>query len=262
MRKRFRWRWRCLDANLRSMRNGAFLAAIALFAAAAAAGESGKTIKEKISWKGRERTYFLHLPPGPASDQKLPLVLTFHGSGQDPRSLVSKWRDLGDEEKIILVAPRATDPAHWTVPADGPLFLHDLVEAVKARYSVDGRRVYLFGHSAGAVFALEMAALESEYFAAVAAHAGAIRPPYVKIFDYATRKIPCLILIGTRDAFFPLDLVRATRDALIARGFPVEYVEMPGHTHDYHHSAKEINQRAWDFFSKNALASDPRYTDY
>jgi poly(3-hydroxybutyrate) depolymerase len=242
------------------MRNGVFLAAIALLAPAAAAAESGKTTKDKIPWKGRERTYFLHLPQGTASDQKLPLVLTLHGSGQDPGSLVSKWKDLGDKEKIILVGPKATEPARWTVPADGPLFLHDLVEAVKARYSVDGRRVYLFGHSAGAVFALEMAALESEYFAAVAVHAGAIRPAYVKILDYATRKIPSLILIGTRDAFFPLDLVRATRDALKERGFPVEYVEMSGHTHDYRDSAKEINQKAWDFFSKNALTSDPKYT--
>jgi poly(3-hydroxybutyrate) depolymerase len=244
------------------MRNGVFLAAIALLAAAAAVGESGKMTDEKISWKGRERTYFLHLPRGTALDQKLPLILTLHGSGQNPKRLVSKWEDLGDKEKIILVGPAATDPARWNVPADGPLFLHDLVEAVKARYSIDGRRVYLFGHSAGAVFALEMAALESEYFAAVAVHAGAIRPAYITILDYAARKIPFLILIGTRDAFFPLDLVRATRDALKARGFPVEYVEMPGHTHDYHDSAKEINQKAWDFFSKNALAFEPKYTVY
>jgi poly(3-hydroxybutyrate) depolymerase len=244
------------------MRKGVFLTAIALLAAAAAAGESGRTTEEKISWKGRERTYFLHLPPGTALDQKLPLVLTLHGSGQNPESLVSKWKDLGDKEKIIVVGPAATDPARWNVPADGPLFLHDLVEAVKARYSIDGRRVYLFGHSAGAVFALELAALESEYFAAAAVHAGAIMPAYVTILDYAARKIPFLIFIGTRDAFFPLDLVRATRDALKARGFPVDYVEMPGHTHDYRDVAKEINQKAWDFFSKNALASEPKYTVY
>jgi poly(3-hydroxybutyrate) depolymerase len=244
------------------MNTGLLLGTAALLVAVTGATEAGKTTGETISWNGGKRTYFLHLPPGTASDQKHPLVLTLHGSGQDPKNLVSMWKDLADKEKIILVGPRATDPSRWIVPADGPPFLHDLVEAVKARYSVDGRRVYLFGHSAGAMFALEMAALESEYFAAVAVHAGAIRPADVTILDHATRKIPHLILIGTRDAFFPLDLVRATRDALKARGFPVEYVEMSGHTHDYRGSAKEINQKAWDFFSKNALDSDPKYTAY
>ena len=235
-------------------RNSMFVAVLALLTSAPTSAEAGKTTEQTISSKGRERTYFLHLPPATASDQKLPLVLTLHGSGQVPEVLVSAWMDLGDRERIILVGPRAADPARWTVPADGPLFLRDLVEAVKARYPVDERRIYLFGHSAGAVFALEMAALESEYFAAVAVHAGAIQPAYFRIFDDAKRRIPCLILIGTRDAFFPLDLVRATRDALKSRGFPVEYVEVTGHTHEYRGGAKEINQKAWHFLSKNALA--------
>ena len=87
-----------------------------------------------------------------------------------------------------------------------------------------------------------MAALESEYFAAAAAYAGSIEPKYFGLFDYATRKIPYRIVIGTKDVIFPLDEVRATRDALKSRGFPVEYLEMPGQTHNYIRSAKEINE--------------------
>jgi dipeptidyl aminopeptidase/acylaminoacyl peptidase len=107
-----------------------------------------------------------------------------------------------------------------------------------------------------------MAALESEYFAAAAAYAGSIDAKYFNLFDYATRKIPYLIIIGTKDRIFPLDDVRATRDALKSRGFPVEYVEMPGQTHNYLASAKEINAKAWEFFQKNPLPADPKYTVY
>jgi dienelactone hydrolase len=107
-----------------------------------------------------------------------------------------------------------------------------------------------------------MAALESEYFAAAAAYAGSVEPKYFNLFDFATRKIPYLIVIGTEDRFFPLDDVRATRDALKSRGFPVEYVEMPRQTHNYLRSAKEINGKAWEFLRKNPLPGDPKYTVY
>jgi len=230
--------------------------------AAVASADSAKISKEKISWRKKERVYSLFVPAGLPPDGKFPLVLTLHGSGRNGETLVSRWNDLAEKEKIVLVGPDSIDSVHWSSPGDGPLFLRDLVEHVASKYPIDGRRVYLFGHSAGAVFALQMAALESEYFAAAAVHAGAIEPAYFSLLDYATRKVPYLILIGTRDAFFPLESVQATRDALKSRGFPVEYVELSGHTHDYYGSAKEINTRAWEFLRKTSLPADPKYTAY
>ena len=237
-------------------------AAVLLLAAAAAAGETGKVSKEKISFKGKERTYFLFVPPGAAPERKLPVLVTLHGSGQNAENYVSAWKDLAGKETIVVVGPASSDSIHWASPEDGPLFLHDIIEQVAAEHPIDGRRVYLFGHSAGAVFALQMAALESEYFAAAAAYAGSLDPKHFNLFDYAKRKIPYLFVIGTQDRLFPLDEVRATRNALKSRGFPVEYFEMPGQTHNYLRSAKEINGRAWDFFQRNPLPSDPKYTVY
>jgi dienelactone hydrolase len=107
-----------------------------------------------------------------------------------------------------------------------------------------------------------MAALESDYFAAVVAYAGALQSKYFSLFDYASRKIPYQLIIGTKDGFFPLADVQATRDALKSRKFPVEYVEMSGQTHNYVRSAKEINGKAWAFLVKNPLPGDPKYTAY
>jgi poly(3-hydroxybutyrate) depolymerase len=239
-----------------------FLAVVALLAADAASAEPGKISKEKIAWRGKERISFLYVPTGVAPGQALPLVVCLHGSGRDGEPILSKWKDLAEKEKILLAGPNSTDSVHWGSPQDGPLFLRDVVEHISAKYPVDGRRVYLFGHSAGALFALQMGSLESEYFAAAVIHAGALQPAYFSLFDYASRKIPFLMVIGTRDALFPLESVQATRDALKARGFPVEYVEMSGHTHDYYGSAKEINPKAWEFLKKNPLPADPKYTAY
>jgi poly(3-hydroxybutyrate) depolymerase len=241
---------------------GKMFAAVLLLVAAAAMGEPGKISKEKISWKGKERVFFLFVPSGAAPERKLPLILTLHGSGQSGETYVSAWKDLAEKEKIVVVGPDSDDSVHWGSPQDGPALLHDIVEQVAGKQAIDSRRLYLFGHSAGAVFALQMAALESDYFAAVVAYAGSLQAKYFNLFDYATRKIPYLFIIGTKDVFFPLADVQATRDALKSRSFPVEYVEMSGQTHNYVRSAREINGKAWEFLLKNPHPGDPRYTVY
>src|SRR5258706_1660530 len=235
-------------------------AAALLLVAAAAVGEPGKVSKERITWKGKERAYFLFVPTGAAPERKLPLILTLHGSGQSGETYVAAWKDLAEKAKIVVVWPDSDDSVHWGSPQDGPAFLHEIVEQIAGKQAIDSRRMYLFGHSAGAVFALQMAALESDYFAAAVAYAGSLQSKYFSLFDYATRKIPYLLIIGTKDGFFPLPDVQATRDALKSRKFPVEYVEMSGQTHNYVRSAKETNGKTWDFLLKNPLPADRKYT--
>ena len=107
-----------------------------------------------------------------------------------------------------------------------------------------------------------MAMLESEFFAAAAIHAGAVSSDYLSVFDAATRKIPMAIYIGTRDQFYPIDVVRGVHGALEKRGFDLLYKEMPDHDHNYKAVAGEINKEIWDFFAGHPLPADPRYTNY
>lgn len=140
--------------------------------------------------------------------------------------------------------------------------LYELVELLKSKYPVDSRRVYLFGHSAGAVFAMNMALLESEYFAAVAVHAGAFRgESEYAVVNYAQRKIPMAIFVGVNDRFFPLEAVRQTRDELGRVGFLVEVTEIPHHDHWYYDMAPKINRSAWNFLKTKQLSSDPHYEE-
>src|SRR5689334_856582 len=132
-----------------------------------------KVSKEKIESGGRKRTYYLFAPS--SLKPQAPLVVLFHGSGRDGLSLVDKWKDLAAREGFVIAGPDSRSSNGWSIPDDGPEFIRDLVEALKAKYQLDARRVYLFGHSAGAVFALHLAMRESEYFAAAAVHAGAWR---------------------------------------------------------------------------------------
>ena len=240
------------------------LAAAALLAGAASLARAADATVEKTTVVSREkeRTVYVFAPSNAGVDHPAPLVVAFHGSGGSGKTMAEKWKPVAEKEGILVAAPDSTDAVHWASPQDGPQLLDDVVKAVAARHPVDPRRVYLFGQSAGAVFALQMACLESEYFAAAAVHAGAVDPKYFTIFDYAARKIPIAIWIGTKDQFFSLESVRATAEGLKSRGFPVTLTEIPGHTHDYLKFTPDLNLAIWAFLAAQKLPEEPRFRKY
>ena len=218
--------------------------------------------KELITSNGKTRAYYLYVPSTIKDGTRAPLIVMLHGSNRTGVTLVEKWKDNAKKEGIIIAGPDATDLRGWGSPQDGPDFLRDLVEELKSKYPVNPRRVYLFGHSAGATFALRMSLMESEYFAATAIHAGALIEEDVQLIDLAKRKIPISIQVGDSDEFFPLKIVRSTRDALKAKEFPVELIEIANHDHWYYDKAAKFNQTAWEFLKKYELEGEQRYQKY
>jgi poly(3-hydroxybutyrate) depolymerase len=236
------------------------LAITVLLAAVASISAKDDVTKELITSNGRERPYYLYVPStvkGPA-----PLIVMLHGSNRTGVTLVEKWKDYAKKEGIIIAGPDASNLRGWGSPQDGPDYLRDLVEELKSKYPINARRVYLFGHSAGASFALHMSLMESQYFAATAIHAGALTKQDSNLIELAKRKIPISIQVGDSDAFFPLETVRATRDVLKEAGFPVELIEIANHDHWYYDKAAKFNQTAWEFLKKHELDSDPQYRKY
>ena len=228
---------------------------------ASSGGEPGKIQKLTFGSGGSTRTYYQFVPER-SSAVPAPVLLLLHGSGHNGKSLVDPWLPLARSEGIVLVAPDASNPQAWRIPQEGPGFFHDLMEIVRASENVDDRRMYVFGHSAGARHGLALGLLESEYFAAVAVHAGDIGPDVNPLLDSAPRKIPMAIWIGTNDSLFPLADVRRSRDTLNSHGFDTQLTEIRGHTHDYYGSASRINQEVWAFLKDRKLAADPRYQAY
>jgi poly(3-hydroxybutyrate) depolymerase len=222
-----------------------------------------KIVKETLIVGGRERTYYLYVPATIEPGAPAPLLITLHGSGHVGSSLVEPWKNLAKKERVVVVGPDSLSRDRWEYPADGPEFLHLLAQAISAKVRIDPRRMYLFGHSAGAVFGLQMGLFESRYFAAVAIHAGAFRDPgEFDVISRAKRPIPTWVYAGDRDRFFPLDAVRKTRAAFAAASIPMDVVEASGHTHDYYGEAGRINAKAWAFLAPRQLDGDPQYDEY
>ena len=238
------------------------LTILALLALAPTISPKDDITKELITSNGKTRAYYLYVPSTIQTSTPAPLIVMLHGSGRTGISLVEKWKDLAKKEGIIIVGPDSLDTRGWGSPQDGPQYLYELVEQLRTKYPVNPRRIYLFGHSAGASFSLHMSLLESEYFAAAAIHAGALSNEDDGLIELAKRKTPISIQVGDSDQYFPLAAVRATKDRLNAAGFSVELIEIPNHDHWYYDMAPKINRTAWDFLKKHELAADPKYRKY
>ena len=217
--------------------------------------------KELITSNGKTRVFYLYVPSTLKAGATAPLIITLHGSNRTGVTLVEKWKDLAKKEGIIIAGPDATNLRGWGYPQDGPDFLRDLVDELKKKFPVNPKRVYLFGHSAGAEFALDMSLMESEYFAATAIHAGALTSGK-QLIELAKRKIPISIQIGDADQYYSLKIVRATRDALKEAGLTIELTEIAGHDHWYYDQASKFNNTAWSFLKKVELEAEPKYQKY
>ena len=187
----------------------------------------------------------------PNGAKAMPALLLLHGSGDRPAPMIDAWKKLARKERFVLIAPELPLDAKFEEIA--PAIFRCDVEDAKQAASLDARRIYVFGHSMGGYLAYDAATLASEYFAAVAVHAMRIADEYSWIVDKAKRKTPVAIYIGDHDQFISLDGARKTRDLLKKSGFPVHYMEIENHDHNYYAISEQINADAWKFLRQTQM---------
>jgi poly(3-hydroxybutyrate) depolymerase len=209
--------------------------------------------KESFEFASIKRTYVLFAPPSAAASPA-PLIVLLHGSHGSGNAMINWWTPLAEQEGIVLVAPDSREREAWYLRADSPEFIRAVIAQVAEKHSIDRGRIYLFGSSGGAVYALTLSMVESQLFAATAVHAGAWRTPHeFGAVPYAQRKIPIAIFIGNKDEYFPMFAVRKTQAALEEAGHPVSVTVIRGHRHPYSEVAEKVNRSAWEFMKANRL---------
>jgi predicted esterase len=192
-----------------------------------------------------------YLEYSPDKDRPLPVIVLLHGAGDRPANMIDAWKSLAKKQRIVLLAPELPRDPKFEDAAPG--IFRCVVDDARHFTAIDSQRVYLFGNSMGGYLAFDGAMFESQYFAAVAVHANRIADEYTGIVAQAKRKTPIAIYIGDHDQFFSVPSVRKTRDLLLKAGFPVHYVELANHDHNYYARSDEINADAWQFLTKNRL---------
>jgi poly(3-hydroxybutyrate) depolymerase len=211
--------------------------------------------KEQLSkltfpFAGRSRTYYSYVPNNLAA---MPVVVLLHGSGWDGKELANPWKSLAAAEHFIIVAPNSLHADTWSLEDDSPEFLHQVVDQIKATHPIDETRIYLFGHSGGARYALALALIDSEYYAAAAVHAGALAPSSERFFALAKRHMPIAIWVGDHDSIFPLESVKATRALFDEHGFQTDLFTIPNHAHNYDEVSTNVERKVWGFLRQTEL---------
>jgi poly(3-hydroxybutyrate) depolymerase len=235
----------------------AFLLLLSLAALPAAHAKEKLKVQRivfKFANKTREAYFFV-----PEQQGNLPVLVLLHGSGRDGRVMIDEWKDLAAREGIVLAAPNALHDMEWNPHWDSPAFLHEVVDQARGLHAIDDNRIYLFGHSAGAQFALVLALVDSNYYAAAAIHAGTLPKGMNPTLMQPRRHMPLAIWSGDLDFLFPPEEVRETKCLLDAHGWNVQLSVIAQHDHNYYAVSSTVNPRAWQFLSAVRLGgSDPQ----
>jgi polyhydroxybutyrate depolymerase len=144
---------------------------------AAPPGQDVVVTSESVQVWGGARTYTMVAPKDVVAGKAYPLVFVFHGDGGNGASMRS-WIQLDAQsgDGAIVVYPDGKN-ATWdlyTVEAsnEDDAFVDAMLAAVKAKYSIDGARVFGSGYSSGAFFINQLACRRTGFFRAIAPNAG------------------------------------------------------------------------------------------
>jgi poly(3-hydroxybutyrate) depolymerase len=194
----------------------------------------------KFEFGGADRTWYGFGPR--AGSGSRPTIILLHGSSRDGRSMLDMWHGVARTQNLVLIAPNSSGPAGWNISQDGEDFLKALLNEAAKIHAVDLTRVYFFGHSAGANFALTLAHNGTGPGRAFAAHAGVLnaRNPAA-----SSAPAPVFMYVGDQDHIFELNATRAGAKSLATYGHRVQFTVIPNHTHWFYEIGPSIARDAW-----------------
>ena len=189
--------------------------------------------------------YRVYVPKGYASAKPTPLVIALHGLGANEDSFFDSYSQLppqlAEKHGFLMAAPlgyRSDGFYGSTIMGAGDAASRRRVEysekdvlevlaRMKAAYTVDESRIYLIGHSMGAIGTWALAAKYPQIWAALVPFSGVGNPATAE----QMKQIPQFVVHGDADNTVNVSGSRNMVAALKKAGANVTYVEVAGGSH-------------------------------
>lgn len=225
--------------------------------AALAAGTSGRDpfagrtgdIKRHYASKsaGEILPFRIYVPTRYDKTRAMPLIVALHGLGGSEDSFFEAYEKrlplLAEQRGYIIAAPLGYRPDGfygWGVGEAPPDMatrqlqerseqdVMDVLARVRQDYRIDENRIYLMGHSMGAIGTWRLAAKYPNIWAAVGPVAGSGAPATVEKMG----AIPQVVVHGDNDPTVPVAGSRTMVAEMKRRGVDVQYIEVRGGNHN------------------------------
>ena len=194
---------------------------------------------------GEIMPYRMYIPKAYSPTRKMPLVVALHGLGGTENDFFDAYGRampaLAEKHGYIVVAPLgyrvdgaygvsltgSNDPAAKRTAALSEQDVLEVVKAVKAQYAIDDSRVFLMGHSMGAIGTWALAAKYPDPWAGLGLFAGFGVASSAKVIS----GIPQFVVHGDADPTVSVSGSRLMVSALKGVGANVTYIEVAGGDH-------------------------------
>jgi len=203
---------------------------------AKATGDIGMAYRS--TFDGKLVPYRLYVPTTYDKSRKYPLVVLLHGAGGDETNFIEayqqRWPKLAEERGYILASVNGRGPlSGYRKETGGEQDVIDVLDLVKARYSIDPARVYIGGHSMGGAGTWQVGLKYADKFAGLIPIAGSSAQvlPGLEAELKAGPKLPIMMVCGVKDALVAVAGCRAVADQAKTLNLPLKYAEYPEGDH-------------------------------
>ncbi|MFF0742398.1 alpha/beta hydrolase family esterase [Streptomyces sp. NPDC004111] len=162
--------------------------------------------KVTMLWKGKERTYTVHAPPGYSPGKPLPLVVAMHmyPGTSDAIAALSGLSKKADAKNFLVAYPEGLNGGYNALiccgSEDDVGFIKAMVGRLTTTWKADPTRIYATGISNGADMSYKLAVELHELFAAVAPVSGAYAGDDAADASYVPKSpVSVMTFIGGKD---------------------------------------------------------------
>ena len=210
---------------------------------------------------GEIMPYRVYVPASYKKGKRHPLIIALHGLGGNEDSMFARrygMTALSEERGYIMAAPMGyrEDGGYGAMGGRnthrGEMSEQDVMNVLarmRDQYNIDEDRIYLMGHSMGAIGTWSLAAQYPDIWAALGPIAGLGDPATTQVFKH----IPQIVVHGDADNTVPVGGSRAMVEALKLHEATVTYIEVPGGGHT--NIAPMNMSKIFDFFDEHRRES-------